>query len=141
MVARGYADGAMARAAVDIRHAQMDDASAAAGLRAVDPGRLVVDGGRVAQSLHPAELRGGWVALGGAARSRWAAYAGDLRASGAMLRGRRATLYLDAVLVRVLVGGVRPRALDAELGVRDGRVGDTVLAELRRYAERYHLGA
>jgi hypothetical protein len=141
MAKRGRVTPVMVRAAVDIRHGQMTDASVG-GLRSVDPTRLVVDGGAVCLNLHPRELGGHAGALGGEARVRWLAYERAVRTlpgRDGLLRGRRGDLWRFLVVVRVLVDGVRPYALDAELGVREGTCAEAVLRELERYAALHHF--
>lgn len=143
MVERGRVTAAMLRAAVDIRRGQMTDASVG-GLRSVDPTRLVVDGGAVCLNLHPRELAGCAGALGGEARARWLAYERVVRAlpgADGVLRGRRGALWRFLAVVKVLVDGVRPYALDAELGVREGACTAAVLRELGRYAALHHFSS
>ncbi|XKH35075.1 hypothetical protein ACIU1J_01875 [Azospirillum doebereinerae] len=139
--ARGRLDAAQLAAAVDIgRGLVVVDMPCASGLRAVDPSRLVVDGGnRTSPPLAPS---GGVVSLTASPSARrvtqWRA---AVRASGkpGLIRGRRDTLYLDVVVVRVLTGDEAPDALDKRLGVREGRTRDAVLNALAAYAATFRL--
>lgn len=130
---------AQAWAAADIGRAiEHQGCVAAAGLRAVDAGRLVVDGG----AWRVGAMSGGC----GVADNRvvrWNEYRFAVRErelKRVMVRGRRGALYLDALLVKVVIEGQTPAALDAELGVREGRCQQAVLAELKAYAEM-HISA
>lgn len=133
MYARGRMDTHQLAAAVDIGRglAILLNASAS-GLRAIDPAALVVDGGnRTSPPLAPV---GGIVTSAEAGRVlRWRR---GLRASPTMslLRGRKAALFLDLAVERVITGEVEPRELDARLGLRHGRVQEAVLRELTAYA-------
>jgi hypothetical protein len=144
MERRGRLTAAMLRAAVDIRRGQMTDPSASTGVRAVDPSRLVVDGGAVCLNLHPLELGGYSGALGGEARVRWEAYERAVRqrpGQEGLLRGRWGSVWLHVLLVKVVVEGERPNALDERYGVRQDRCRDAVLRELEAYAAFHHFGA
>lgn len=143
MAERGKVTEAMRRAAADIGHAQMTDPCASTGVRAMDCSRIVVDGGGPLRlNLHPRELGGHSGPLGGEARARWERYARAVRRrpmKEALLRGRRESVWLDVLVVRVLVDGQRPSLLDTLYGVRQDRVRDAVLRELERYAAEYQF--
>ncbi|WP_431856616.1 hypothetical protein [Azospirillum sp.] len=107
------------------------------GLRAVDPSRLVVDGGKLPT-----------FSLGGMTRTApevarveaWRAEVRERPAMRAVVRGSHGKMPVDALVLRVLVEGVAPRRLDAELGLKHGRAQQAVLSELRTYA-RMHFSA
>ena len=138
MYARGRMTTVQVIAAVDIARAvALEGVVAASGLRAVDPAALVVDGGnRTSPPLAP---------VGGLAYAdeverlvRWRRHLREAGASG-VLRGRRGSLYLDALVVKVVTGEDEPRALDARLGLRNGRVAEEVLKRLLGYAVTFGL--
>lgn len=140
MYARGRMDARQLAAAVDIGRAlALEGLASASGLRALDPTKLVVDGGGpVGAPLAP---------VGG---STWAAevdrlgrWRRDLRGRGerqSTLRGRRAAMFIDLVVTRVITGEATPAALDAKLGLREGRTRDAVLRHLADYAAAFGLG-
>lgn len=138
MYARGRMTTAQVMAAVDIgRAVALEGVVAASGLRAVDPAALVVDGGnRTSPPLAP---------VGGLAYadelSRYLHWRVGVRRDPikGTLRGRRGSLYLDALVVKVVTGEDEPRALDARLGVRNGRVAEEVLRQLLGYAVTFGL--
>ncbi len=140
MYARGRMDAGQVAAAVDIGRGLMVDAVVASGLRAVDPARLVVDGGN--RTTPPDFPAGGWSRAGGSPSSRRVA---EWRAScrradrGGLLRGRRGSLWVDVAVVQVLMGDVSPSALDERLGLRKERVRDAVLVALSGYNNTFGL--
>lgn len=133
MYARGRMDGWQLAAAVDIgRGLALEGVVAGSGLRAIDPTKLVVDGG--APTSPPLAPVGG---LAYAAEvERVTSWRRGLRADTAKgtLRGRRGAMFVDLVVTRVITGEAEPRALDAQLGLRNGRVSEEVLRQLRGYA-------
>ncbi|MCG5239539.1 hypothetical protein MCW82_07125 [Azospirillum doebereinerae] len=138
--ARGRLDAAQLAAAVDIGRGLIVDGSVACGLRAVDPSRLVVDGGnRTSPPLAPS---GGLVSLTASPAARrlaeWRRSVREDRTAG-VLRGRAKSLWLDLVVVRVVMGEVSPAALDVELGLRKERTRDAVLRALADYAATFGL--
>lgn len=142
MYARGRMDVAQLAAAVDIGRGLAMAMPTASGLRAVDPSRLVVDGGnRTSPPLAPSGGTVSWeLAEGPAWRlERWCA---SVRAAGkaGWLRGRHRALYLDVAVMRVVTGEVEPRGLDVDLGLRNGRVSEAVLKALGGYAATFGLG-
>lgn len=125
-------------AAQDIGRGVEQTAGAAAdGLRAIDPSRLVVDGGPLAVP-----------SLGGACISRpeagrVAVWRADVRSRPAMrssVRGRERGVAVDDLVLMVLVEGKAPMALDVEFGLKHGRAQQAVLSELRAYV-RMHFSA
>lgn len=112
-------------------YALMSSGGAAPGLRAVDPSRLVVDGG-------PANVGG---ALGGCVgvseeEGRWRAYVRDRQALPArqrFLQTAAGPVCRTEVVRRVLVDGAAPYRLSADWRVQTRRVADIVVQELRRY--------
>jgi hypothetical protein len=140
MYARGRMDAAQLAAAVDIGRGMMVDAVAACGLRAVDPARLVVDGGN--RTSPPDFPSGGYVAFDRSPSSRRVVdWRRSLRADGTagLLRGRHGSLWLDVAVVRVVMGDDAPTKLDARLGLRKDRVRDAVLTALAGYAATFRL--
>lgn len=140
MYARGRMTTAQLAAAVDIGRGVTDAATASigCGLRAVDPSRLVVDGGN--RTSPPVAPRGGKLAASPSA-ARFVQWRAEVLASGkpGLLRGRWEVLYLDVAVTRVILGEVEPRALDEQLGLRNGRVSEAVLRSLVVYEERFGL--
>lgn len=140
MYARGRMDVAQLAAAVDIGRGLAMAMPTASGLRAVDPSRLVVDGGnRTSPPLAPSGGTVSWAVSAPARRvAEWRA---AVRASGkaGLLRGRHDALYLDVVTVKVLTGEASPAALDKLLGVREDRTRDAVLKVLAGYAATFGL--
>ncbi len=102
-----------------------------AAIPAMDPGRLVVDGGpnpgaRVyGLALEPTVER----------YDAWVRKVKALPEKQRVLRGRNKSLSLLVLVQRVLLQGEGMRQLDQELGVRNGRCGEAVLRELKRYAD------
>ncbi len=139
MYARGRMTTAQVMAAVDIARAvALEGVVAASGLRAVDPAALVVDGGnRTSPPLAP---------VGGLAYadelSRYLHWRVGLRRNPGKnhLHGRRGALFFDVLVVKVVTGEDEPRALDARLGLRNGRVAEEVLKLLLGYAVTFGLG-
>ena len=110
--------------------------SVAVGLRAVDPARIKVDGGR-----GPSTCLGGRVSLSDAV-GRWRAYVAEVRTrdlKARVVRGRRQSLFVDVLLRRVICEGTAASLLDRELGVREGRCQQTVLRELSGYAAAHRI--
>ncbi|MCM8738300.1 hypothetical protein M5E06_29670 [Azospirillum sp. A1-3] len=140
MYARGRMDVAQLAAAVDIGRGLATEIGTASGLRAIDPSRLVVDGGnRTSPPLAPSGGTVSWVVSAPARRvAEWRA---AVRAAGkaGLLRGRHDALYLDVVTVKVLMGEASPDALDRDLGVRKDRTRDAVLSALAGYAATFRL--
>ncbi|MDR6771803.1 hypothetical protein [Azospirillum sp. BE72] len=140
MYARGRMDVAQLAAAVDIGRGLATEIGTASGLRAIDPSRLVVDGGnRTSPPLAPSGGTVSWAVSAPARRvAEWRA---AVRASGkaGLLRGRHETLYLDVVTVKVVTGEVEPRELDRVLGLRKDRTRDAVLKVLAGYAATFRL--
>lgn len=141
MYARGRMDVAQLAAAVDIGRGLAMEIQTASGLRAVDPSRLVVDGGnRTSPPLAPSGGTVGW-SLSEPTR-RVVEWRAAVRASGkaGLLRGRHGALYLDVVTIKVLTGEASAKALDGELGLRTYRTRDAVLSALAGYAATFGLG-
>ncbi|AWJ83342.1 hypothetical protein TSH58p_07255 [Azospirillum sp. TSH58] len=139
MYARGRMTTAQVMAAVDIaRGLSLEVVASASGLRAVDPSALVVDGGnRTSPPLAPV---GGVVCAPAAVRvEQWRRTLRADKAAGT-LHGRRGSMFVDLVVVRVIMGEVSATALDQRLGLRNDRVRDEVLRQLRAYAETFCLG-
>jgi hypothetical protein len=132
---RAKLSAAQAWAAADIGHAvEHQGCASAIGMRVMDITRMVVDGGPLPSSMPG----GGWA--GRAEKTRWDRYRQEVRRRDpkrAAVRGRRKTLFVDLLLVRVVIDGVSETALDEELGVRKGRCGQAVLSELTAYAAAY----
>lgn len=140
MYARGRMDAAQLAAAVDIGRGLLVDVVVASGLRAVDPARLVVDGGN--RTSPPDFPSGGCAAAGGSPSSRRVAdWRRSLRADGksGLLRGRKGSLWLDVAVVQVVLGDEAPTKLDVRLGLRKDRVRDAVLTALAGYAATFRL--
>ena len=139
MARRGLVGAPSVRAAMEIRRVMTPGGGVGMasddGLRAVDPSRLSVDGGKFSIGNHAA---GAAAAGADGSAARWAKFSAAVVAGqfGGMLKGRGQGFGLrrDVLLVRVLVAGDRPRALDRELGVRDGTCQEAALASLRAYA-------
>ncbi|MBK3799462.1 hypothetical protein GAY33_09520 [Azospirillum brasilense] len=138
MYARGRMTTAQVMAAVDIARAvALEGVVAASGLRAVDPAALVVDGGnRTSPPLAPV---GGLAYADELSRYLWWRVGVRRDPIKGTLRGRRGSLYFDALVVKVVTGEAAPSALDVELGVREGRTRDAVLRLLADYAETFGL--
>jgi len=126
------------RAALEIgRGVELAAGAASDGLRAVNPARLVVDGGPLPQPR-----------LGGVGRSspelaRVAAWRADIAARPALRRvvkGSKGSMAVDELVLKVLVEGVAPFKLASQLGLRSERPQQVVLSELRAYA-RMHFSA
>lgn len=101
-----------------------------AAIPALDTTRVVVDGGpnpgaRVyGMRCEPAV-------------ERYDAWVGRVKAQAVkqrVVRGRNEALSVLVLVQRVLLGDAGPNALDKTLGVRNGRCGEVVVRELRRYA-------
>lgn len=130
---RGKLSASELWAADDIRraHAVLTVGAAAGGLRAVDPSRLVVDGG-------PINMGG---ALGGAVVvpmevRRWHEYVRmvvALPVRQRFLQTAAGPLCRSEVVRRVLVEGAAPYRLSVDWRVQTRRVADIVVQELRRY--------
>lgn len=138
MFRRGKLTAGQVLAGLDIIRA-MDSCgtSAACGLRAINPAKLVVDGGRGWNGIRP---DGGYA---GASDSqiRYQDWVREIRArplARAVLRGRQSSLYVDVVVVKVL-GGVSPLKLDGDLGIRESRTDKLIKNELEAYADRFCL--
>ena len=134
--AAGEISAGQARAATDIgRAVALRGGECAPGLRAVDPRRLVVDGGAARTDF----------ALGGVATAAdevlrldaWSRAVRGLGLKQALLRGTEGSLYRDLAVIKVVVEGVAPFALDRQLGLRNGRTKEAVLVELARYAKMH----
>ena len=132
MVRSGKAGECEVRAAQEIAYVlrlRADVCSAA--IPALDPGRLVVDGGpnpgaRVyGLAMEPAVER----------YDAWVAKVRALPVKQRVVRGRNEDRSLLGLVQRVLAHGDGPRQLDQTLGVRNGRCGEAVLRELKRYAD------
>lgn len=144
MARRGLVGAASVRAALEIRRVMTPGGGVGMasddGLRAVDPSRLSVDGGKFSFGNLGA---GGASAGADGSAARWAKFCGAVVAGqfGAMLKGRGQSFGLrrDVLLVRVLVNGDRPRALDAELGLRAGACQEAAIAALRGYATMHRF--
>lgn len=143
MVRRGLVGAASVRAALEIRRVMTPGGGVGLasddGLRAVDPSRLSVDGGKFSYG----NLGAGAAVVADGAADRWAAFCAAVVSGqfGGMLKGRGQGFGLrrDVLLVRVLVSGDRPRTLDAELGLRAGACQEAVIAALRGYATLHHF--
>jgi hypothetical protein len=138
MVKRGLVGAASVRAALEIRRVMTPGGGVGMasddGLRAVDPSRLTVDGGHFSFGNLGA---GAASATADGSVTRWDAFVAALVSGGDGVikgRGKGYGLRRDILLVRLLVNGDRPRALDRELGVRDGTCQEAALASLRAYA-------
>lgn len=100
------------------------------GLRAVDPGRPVVDGGPAPWCL-PADVAG--VVLSEALRRTilWAEY---VRTNGAPIQGKRGTLTVLELVRSVVVDNEPVSAIDRRLGIKKGTASMQLLAVLALYA-------
>lgn len=138
MFAKGKLNEAGVRAAIDLCRAVVLWGNASgAGLRAVDPSRVVVDGGPVARHDTPA---GGIVMSAEVGRlEAWRRVVADLPVDRRVVRGRERSMARDVMTMRVVVDGIAPRTLDTSLGLRNGRAQEVALVELERYA-RLNLG-
>lgn len=111
--------------------------SAAAGLRAVDTTRVVVDGGKFSMGSP------GGVAVKSAERAKYERWVTAIRAlpfKRSAVRGKgdgseAGALFRDQLVVRVVVDGVAPSAIDRQYRLRNGRSAEVVLVELERFAK------
>ncbi len=131
--ARGRLSAGELWAADDIvrAHALLSSGGAALGLRAVDPSRLVVDGG----PINAGGALGGCVVTS-AEEGRWQAYVRDrqsLPARQRFLQTAAGPICRPDVVRRVLVDGAAPYRLSSDWRVQTRRVADIVVQELRRY--------
>jgi len=135
MRADGRIGDAEMRAGVDIRHALALVGLSGAVVGAVDPSKVVVDGGAVdcparpsgGRSIEPCVLR-------------YDAWRRDVLAREERRRsvsGSKGAIPVVALITSVLVEGVGTSAIEATIGAKRGRVERAVLAELRAYARRY----
>lgn len=100
-------------------------------IRAVDPSRLVVDGG----ALPGARLAGMPLDPAVERFDRWVEEVRRLDMKQRIVRGRKDNVSLLGLVQRVLVCGDGPNGIDKDIGVRNGRCGEVVRRELKRYAE------
>ncbi|MBK3798630.1 hypothetical protein GAY33_05185 [Azospirillum brasilense] len=117
------------RAAQEIRWAA--EVGNAYRLRAVDPGKLAVDGGRLGPFAPLAGVPvGEWSAL--AKVRAWAVEEGER--ADQFVRGSRQTVTTLHIVGEVVVNGRSMRALDKLIGVRNGTSADIVKRAIRRCA-------
>lgn len=135
MVRAGKVDEDELRAAREIVHVLKLRVEACGGaVPAVDPTKLVVDGGP-----NPGQRIYGVALSPEVGRyDAWVARVKALPDRSRVLHGKKDSISLLKLVQRVLAEGEGPRALDGTLGVRNGRCGEAVLRELKRYAD-YHF--
>lgn len=131
MVAMKYLGPEEVRAARDIQRAVAAlRAGGTANIPAMDLTKLRVDGGRPPQ----AHSHGVGLPDEVARFARWRSEVAQLEPFQTRLRGTNAVLDVVDLVQRVLVDGQGPRAIDTECGLRNGRCGEAVRRELKRYA-------
>lgn len=135
MVRAGKVDEDELRAAREIVHVLKLRVEACGGaVPAVDPTKLVVDGGP-----NPGQRIYGVALSPEVGRyDAWVAQVKALPERSKVMHGKKDSMALLVLVQKVLAEGVGPNTLDKTLGVRNSRCGEAVLRELKRYAD-YHF--
>lgn len=120
------------RAAREIVHVlKLRAECAAAAVPAIDPSRPAVDGG------PPIGARLSGLVQDQSTRrfDAWVKAVIALPEKQRVVRGRNKSMSLTILVRRVVAEGDGPNRIDKELGIRNGRCGELVARELRRYRE------
>lgn len=117
------------RAAREIQRAILLGREACANVPAIDFTKLRVDGGRPA----PVERFGAAVMDEVSRYAAWVAAVQALDPMHQTVKGTKGAATIIHLVEDVLVRGRGPRMIDNDLGVRNGRVGEVIARELKRY--------